>query len=136
MHRVTISIDDDLMADLDHYLIAGGHKNRSEAVRDMVRASLARQVLQSDGSDQCVAALVYVYEPETRQMAARLMADHYQCADISVARTHVGIDEGSCLEVSMLRGRRSEVEKFARRIIGERGVRHGQLVAVPCKSDQ
>ena len=40
MQRVTIAIDDELMDSLDAYMRASGHQNRSEAVRDLVRAAL------------------------------------------------------------------------------------------------
>ena len=43
MQRVTVTIDDELMSALDRYMEAGGHQNRSEAVRDLVRAGLLKQ---------------------------------------------------------------------------------------------
>jgi CopG family nickel-responsive transcriptional regulator len=131
MQRVTMTIDDDLMAILDKYMEAGGHQNRSEAVRDLVRAGLAKQPEIDDGGRQCMAAMVYVYDHETRQLSKRLMNDHHSHADLSIATLHVHIDAESCLEVSLLRGQKSEVEHFSRHVIGERGVRYGQLVVVP-----
>ena len=131
MQRVTMTIDDDLMAILDKYMEAGGHQNRSEAVRDLVRAGLMKQPQIDDGARQCMAALVYVYDHETRQLSKRLMEDHHSHTDLSIATLHVHIDAESCLEVSLLRGQKSEVEHFSRHVIGERGVRYGQLVVVP-----
>jgi CopG family nickel-responsive transcriptional regulator len=131
MQRVTMTIDDDLMAILDDYMEAGGHRNRSEAVRDLVRAGLTKQPQIEDGARHCMAALVYVYDHETRQLSKRLLEDHHSHTDLSIATLHVHIDAESCLEVSLLQGRKSEVEHFARHVIGERGVRYGQLVVVP-----
>jgi len=37
----------------------------------------------------------------------------------------------SCLEVAVLKGTTRDVRDFARRVIAERGVRHGRLVTVP-----
>ena len=135
MQRVTLTIDDELMADLDRYMEAGGHQNRSEAVRDLVRAGLLKQPKADDGARHCMAALVYVYDHETRQLSKRLMHDHHSHTDLSIATLHVHIDEGSCLEVSLLRGPKSEVEHFAGHVIGERGVRYGQLVVVPADAE-
>lgn len=131
MQRVTITIDDELMEALDRYMEAGGHRNRSEAVRDLVRAGLLKEPKVDDGARPCVAALVYVYDHETRQLSKRLMDDHHSHADMSIATLHVHMDEATCLEVSLLRGQKAEVEHFAGRVIGERGVRYGQLVVVP-----
>ncbi len=82
-----------------------------------------------------MAALVYVYDHETRQLSKRLLDDHHSHADLSIATLHVHIDEASCLEVSLLRGVKSEVEQFAQHVIGERGVRYGQLVVVPASAE-
>jgi CopG family nickel-responsive transcriptional regulator len=131
MQRVTMTIDDDLMAMLDQYMEACGHRNRSEAVRDLVRAGLTQQAEIDDGARQCMAALVYVYDHDTRQLSKRLINDHHSHADLSIATLHVHIDAESCLEVSLLRGQKSEVEHFSRHVTGERGVRYGQLVVVP-----
>lgn len=135
MQRVTVTIDDELMAALDAYMEAGGHQNRSEAVRDLVRAGLMKRPEIDDGSRACVAALVYVYDHETRQLSKRLTHDHHSHADMSIATLHVHMDESTCLEVSLLRGQKSEVEHFAGHIIGERGVRYGQLVVVPADAE-
>lgn len=134
MQRVTMTIDDDLMASLDQYMEAGGHRNRSEAVRDLVRAGLMKQPKLDDGDRQCIGALVYLYDHETRQLSKRLMHDHHSHADLSVAALHVHVDAETCLEVSLLRGRKSEVEHFAQHVIGERGVRYGQLVVAPAEA--
>ncbi|MGJ0395465.1 MAG: nickel-responsive transcriptional regulator NikR [Methylocystis sp.] len=131
MQRVTITIDEELMSALDQYMEAGGHRNRSEAVRDLVRAGLLKTPESDDNARPCVAALVYVYDHETRQLSKRLMNDHHSHADMSIATLHVHMDEATCLEVSLLRGQKSDVEHFADHLIGERGVRYGQLVVVP-----
>ncbi len=131
MQRVTITIDEELMSALDQYMEAGGHRNRSEAVRDLVRAGLLKTPEADDGARSCMAALVYVYDHETRQLSKRLMNDHHSHADMSIATLHVHIDESTCLEVSLLKGQKSDVEHFADHLIGERGVRYGQLVVVP-----
>lgn len=134
MQRVTMTIDDELMASLDRYMEAGGHQNRSEAVRDLVRAGLMRQPKLDDGDRHCVGALVYLYDHETRQLSKRLLHDHHSHADLSIAALHVHVDAETCLEVSLLRGRKSDVEHFAQHVIGERGVRYGQLVVAPAEA--
>ena len=136
MQRVTITIDEELMSALDQYMEAGGHRNRSEAVRDLVRAGLLKRPEADDSARACVAALVYVYDHETRQLSKRLMHDHHSHADMSIATLHVHLDEATCLEVSLLKGHKSDVEHFADHVIGERGVRYGQLVVVPADVEE
>lgn len=136
MQRVTVTIDDELMDALERYMEAGGHQNRSEAVRDLVRAGLMKEDDADDTSRSCVAAVVYVYDPAIRQLSRRLLEEHHAHVQMSVSTLHVHLDEKSCLEVSILRGRKSKVERFASHLIGERGVRYGQLVTVPVDQEK
>lgn len=131
MQRVTITLDDDLMADLDRIIAARGYQNRSEAIRDLARAGLEQAAVEVAGTRSCVAALVYVYDHEARELPKRLTREFHDHHDLSQATLHVHLDEASCLEVTVLRGRSAEVQSFANHVIAERGVRHGHVVYIP-----
>ena len=62
MQRVTITLDDELMDDLDRIIAARGYQNRSEAIRDLARTGLEQAAVEVADSKLCVAALVYVYD--------------------------------------------------------------------------
>ena len=49
MERFTISLDDDLARDFDAFIAARGHENRSEAVRDLIRARLESERQTASG---------------------------------------------------------------------------------------
>ncbi len=130
MQRVTVTLDEDLIAELDKFQRQRGYQNRSEALRDLTRAGL-QQVKEESDSGSCVAALVYVYDHEVRALAKRLASAQHDHHDLSVSTLHVHLDHQSCLEVAVLRGATSEVRHFSDHVIAERGVRHGRLVIVP-----
>jgi CopG family transcriptional regulator, nickel-responsive regulator len=131
MQRVTITLDDDLMADLDRIIAARGYQNRSEAIRDLARSGLQQAAVEAAGSRNCVAALVYVYDHHARDLPKRLTQGFHDHHDLSQATLHVHLDHESCLEVTVLKGRGSEVQSFANHVIAERGVRHGHVVYMP-----
>lgn len=130
MQRITITVDDDLMAEIDRVAAARGYQNRSEAIRDLTRAGLQQTALRSDGSRDCVAALVYVYDHEARELSRRLTRTFHDHHAMTLATLHVHLDADSCMEVNVLRGRSDEVQHFADHVVAERGVRHGQTVMV------
>lgn len=105
MQRITITLDDKLVAALDRVIAAYGYQNRSEAIRDLARAGIAqRQEHSEDDPQAAVAALVYVYDHLERGMAKRLTGSFHQHHDLSVASMHVHLDHVSCMEVAVLRG--------------------------------
>jgi CopG family transcriptional regulator, nickel-responsive regulator len=131
MHRITITIDDELMNDLDRVIETRGYQNRSEAIRDLARAGILQAVEDAGKGRDCVGALVYVYDHSTRDLAKRLVHAFHDHHDMSMATLHVHLDHESCMEVTVLKGRTVEVQKVADGVIAERGVRHGRLVVVP-----
>ena len=131
MHRVTITLDDALMAELDAIIAARGYQNRSEAIRDLARAGIRDAAGSADDKGACVAALVYVYDHAARQLSKRLTTAYHEHHEISLASLHVHLDEATCLEVTVLRGTSGEVQHFGEHVIAERGVRHGKIVRLP-----
>jgi CopG family nickel-responsive transcriptional regulator len=131
MQRVTITLDDDLMDDLDRIIAARGYQNRSEAIRDLARSGLEQAAVEVAGTRNCVAALVYVYDHHARELPKRLTQGFHDHHNLSQATLHVHLDTESCLEVTVLKGKGAEVQSFANAVIAERGVRHGHVVFVP-----
>ncbi len=133
MQRITITLDDDLMDELDAMIAAHGYQNRSEAIRDFARAGMqqAAQDKGQDGAGECVAAVVYVYDHDARDLSSRLVDTYHHHHDLSLATLHVHLDDDNCMEVTALRGPGREVQHFANHIIAERGVKYGRLVMMP-----
>ena len=131
MQRVTITIDDELMTELDRIIAAHGYQNRSEAIRDLARAGIREAAESLDQKRDCVAALVYVYDPAARQLSKRLADTFHDHHELSLASMHAHLDHDSCMEVTILRGKTADVQHFAEHVIAERGVRHGRVMVVP-----
>jgi CopG family nickel-responsive transcriptional regulator len=131
MQRITITVDDDLMHDLDALIALKGYANRSEAIRDLVRSSMNEVAIASDATSQCVGVLSYVFQHDARDLARRLTTSHHQHHDLSVASLHVHLNEELCLEVSLLRGEVRTVKQFADSIISQRAVVHGDVSIIP-----
>ncbi len=89
MQRVTLTLDDDLLAALDALSARRGYHNRSEAVRDILRDAL-NQDPPSPESRRGYAVLSYVYEHEKRELgepagghpasSSRSLRRHAACA--------------------------------------------------------
>jgi len=131
MQRITITIDNDLMAELDRMIEVKGYQNRSEAIRDLARAGLRQASVDAGDLDRCVGVLSYTYDHSARDLARKLTDTHHDHHDISVASMHVHLDHDRCLEVSILKGKTEDVRHFADHVKAERHVTHGSLALLP-----
>lgn len=130
MQRVTMTIDDDQLAMLDGYALQRGYTSRSEALRDILRRVGAEETTARDEAP-CLATLSYIYEHETRELARRLTSAQHRHHDLSISTLHVHVDQGDCLEVTVLKGPVGEVRAFADEVTTQRGVRMGNLHVMP-----
>ena len=119
------------LAELDAFMAARGYDNRSEAIRDLARRGLREASGAGGQKRDCVAALVYVYDHAARQLSKRLTRAFHDHHELSHASLHVHLDQESCLEVTVLKGKSADVQAFADHVIAERGVRHGKIVRMP-----
>jgi CopG family nickel-responsive transcriptional regulator len=127
MERFTISLDDELARAFDAFIASHAYENRSEAVRDLIRAKLEAQTAFQSDQGHCVASLSYVYSHGSRELAERLAARQHARHDLTVATMHVHLDHEDCLETVVLQGPTGEVRAFAATLTAEPGVRHGAL---------
>ncbi|WP_371324136.1 nickel-responsive transcriptional regulator NikR [Dechloromonas sp. ZY10] len=135
MERFTISLDAALAGDFDALIAARGYRNRSEAVRDLIRAAIAADRAREAPAGHCVANLSYVYNHHERELAERLTEKQHAHHDLTVAALHTHLDHENCLESVILRGPTARVQQFAEALIAERGVRHGQVNLIALEAE-
>lgn len=132
MQRITLSIDDDLAADFERLTALRGYRNRSEAVRDLIRSALAeREVADPAPGALCVASASYVYDHHERQLALRLTELQHAHGDLVISLMHAHVSGDDCLETVFLRGTIEAVRAFADALVAESGVRHGSASIIP-----
>lgn len=138
MHRFTISLDDELAAQFDAFIAAQGYENRSEAVRDLIRARLGSaslgEAVPATGAQQapwCVASVSYVYDHHEQTVTTRVLNLQHDHHDLVITSLHTHLDHDHCLETVVLRGPTAAVRACATQLVALRGVRHGNVHLVP-----
>jgi len=126
--RFGVSIDERLLDRFDDYIAEKAYVNRSEALRDLIRAALVDEQWNV-GEAEAVGTVTLVYDHHSRDLGDKL-TDHQHSHHHEVISTlHVHLDADHCLEVVVLRGVASEIKRIADELIGTRGVKHGKFVA-------
>jgi CopG family nickel-responsive transcriptional regulator len=118
-------MDEQLLAQFDEYLGRRGYSNRSEAVRDLIRKVLVNEEWEQDSEVVGVVTLVYNHhQPQLQEKITELQHEyHHQIT----STTHVHMDHHNCLEVTIVKGRASQVRELAEKLIALRGVKNGNL---------
>ena len=124
--RFGVSIESQLIKKFDALLARKGYATRSEAIRDMIRDTLVEQEWES-GKHETVGTITIVYNHQTRELEHALTDMQHKSFHQIVSTLHVHLDAHNCLEVLVVKGRSSDIQNIADRLIGTKGVKHGKL---------
>ena len=124
--RVSISLEEPLLAAFDKHIEGKGYANRSEAIRDLIRDRLVHEEA-AGSSGEIVAVVMLVFDHHARELAAKLIDKQHHHHELVVSSLHVHLGERHCLEVTILRGRCSKVKHLGEELIATRGVLHGEI---------
>jgi len=124
--RTGISLDRELLERFDRVIRKKGYKNRSEAIRDLVRDYAVAEDVEENRT--VVGTLTLVYDHHRPGLSERLIHAQHHAHGKVLAATHVHLDHRNCLEVVIMKGPSSEMKRLADQLLSLRGVKHGKLV--------
>lgn len=124
--RFGISIDSGLQESFDRLLTSKGYQSRSEAIRDLIRAAIVEEKMES-GDEEMVGTVTLVFNHHVRDLSDKLTEHQHQHHHQVVSALHVHLDAHNCLEVLVLRGKATDIKRIADELIGVKGVKHGRL---------
>ena len=132
--RFGVSLDSDLLKKFDDIIKSKGYKNRSEAIRDLIREELVSKEW-GDKNKETVGVFSLVYDHHQNELSHVLNNIQHDSLDIVRSSTHVHIDHHNCLEVIILKGKSSEIKKLTDELASTRGIKHGKLIMPSTGSD-
>ena len=124
--RFGISMSEDLLTMFDQQIVARGYANRSEAIRDLIRNRLV-ELEWEDENQEVAGTITLVYDHHVRGLNRQLTDIQHDYHQIILSTTHVHLDHHNCLEVLVIKGLAGEAREVAEKLIGLKGVKHGQL---------
>ncbi len=124
--RTGVSLESELLAQFDRAIAGKGYGSRSEAIRDLIREhSVTSDVARNR---VIIGTLTLVYDHHQPGLSERLIEAQHHYHGRVLAVTHVHLDLRNCLEVIIVKGRATEVQRLADQLLSLRGVKHGKLV--------
>jgi CopG family transcriptional regulator, nickel-responsive regulator len=125
--RFSVSLEDDLLEQFDRYCQQQEFATRSEAIRQLLRETLTKEAWEGESQD-AAGTLTLVYDhhrPQLRDHLTKLQHDH---TDLVVSTLHAHLTHDLCLEVIVLRGPSTKLQKIASQLRGLKGIFKGELV--------
>ena len=125
LYRFGVSLEQTLIDAFDRHIEARNYKNRSEAIRDLIREELVRKNWTEGGT--VAGAILMTYDHHKRELVNKLLDIQHAFQTTTIATQHVHLDHHHCLEMIAVKGRARQVERLADKLKSLVGVKHVSL---------
>lgn len=127
INRKGIAFDKAQLKEFDQLIKKIGYKNRSEAIRDLIREKLVIEK-QNNPDVLMMATLTMIYNHHEHNVQHELTHIEHHASGIIRSGLHVHLNNDNCLEVLILEGKVRDIKKLADQILSTKGVKNGKLV--------
>ncbi|MCX5633439.1 MAG: nickel-responsive transcriptional regulator NikR [Phycisphaerae bacterium] len=126
IERIGVSLEKDLLAVFDKFISEKSYKNRSEAIRDLIREHLSKQKLEHKKTP-AIGAIFLIYDHHTAHISSVFKRLQHHKPIKTISSIHVYIDHRNCLEILIVRGLALDINAMGEKMISLRGVKHGYI---------
>ena len=123
--RFGVSLEDALLKKFDELNDKKGYTNRSEAIRDLIRAELVREEWES--GKEVVGAVSIIYDHHKRELLNKIVDMQHDYQPLILSTMHIHLDHDNCLETIIVKGESSAVKKFYEKMRAVKGVKHADI---------
>lgn len=124
--RFGVSVESSLLDRFDAFIKDRKYKNRSEALRDLMRESLVSDAWEKDS--HIAGGIAYVYDHHKRQLVNQLLAIQHDFFDLVVSSQHIHLDHDNCLEIIVVKGHARRVSDLYHEIKAMKGIQHIDII--------
>ena len=127
MPIISISLNDEILSEIDKLQKSMGFSGRSEIIRAALRILISEEKQRSTLSGLIHAILMVVHDEESEQVVTGIKHNH---EDLIGTHLHSKIDGNKCMELFLLRGKAEKVDVMTRDFQTNRKMDHVKLVAM------
>lgn len=126
VRRFGVSLEDEILNELDHFVNLRKFPNRSQAIRFLIKNYVIDEKI--DENNIVAGSIVLVYDHHRRDLQNKSTTIQHDYHQLILSVQHVHIDHHNCLETIAVMGKASSLKELSDKLIAIKGVKHGKLV--------
>ena len=124
--RFGVSLEEELLSELDRLVEKSHFPNRSQAIRYLIKKYSVED--EWEGNHEVAGAIVLVYNHHKRGLQTKSTEVQHDFHHLILSVQHVHLDHHNCLETIAVKGKARDLKMLANSLIAIKGVKHGELV--------
>lgn len=126
LKRFGVSLEDNILEDLDDFVKDNNFANRSQAIRFLVEKSVVEKKWMCDHI--VTGVVIIIYDPEMKDIDAKISEIETAIKESILSSMRYFPKEGCCLHVTSLIGKAHCLTELSDKLISIKGIRHGKLL--------
>jgi len=124
--RFSISLEKELLEELDLYTDDNNFANRSQALRQLIEKNIVEKKWHCNNI--VAGAVVMIYDHHKKEIATRSNDIQHNYFDVILSSQHYHLSHDICLEIIAVKGLANRLTELSDKLISIKGIKHGKLV--------
>jgi len=124
--RFSVSLEEDLLKELDHFVNENKFPNRSQAVRHLIEKNIVERKWQCNNI--VAGAIVMIYDHHKKEILARSNEIQHDYFGVILSSQHFHLSHDICLEIIAVKGKAKTLTDLSDKLISIKGIKHGKLI--------
>ncbi|HOB84305.1 MAG TPA: nickel-responsive transcriptional regulator NikR [Bacteroidales bacterium] len=124
--RFSVSLEEELLKELDEYVKDYNFANRSQGLRYLIEKNIVEKKWQCNNI--VAGAVVMIYDHHKKDIIARANEIQHDYLNVILSSQHYHLDHDMCMEIIAVKGKAKTLTGLADKLISIKGIRHGKLL--------
>ncbi len=129
--RFGVSLEEDVLKELDALVSKHQFPNRSQAIRFIIKEHAVKEKWQ--GNEEVGGSVTLLFDHHKRNLSQQAVKVQHDYHHLILSVQHIHLDHKNCLEMIALKGKADELINLSDKLIGLKGVKYGKLVMTTLK---
>lgn len=126
LKRFGVSLESELLEDLDQYTSDNGFANRSQAIRFLVEKNVAEQKWQCNHI--VAGTIIIMYNQDKKEIVAKISSIQQNYTDVILSSTQYYVNKTFCMHIVTVMGEARRLTELSDCLTTIKGIKHGKLV--------
>lgn len=124
--RFSISLEKELLEELDQFSLDNNFANRSQAVRHLIEKNIVEKKWQCN--NVVAGAIVMIYDHHKKDISVTSNDIQHNYFEVILSSQHYHLSHDICLEIIAVKGQANKLTELSEKLISIKGIKHGKLL--------
>ena len=124
--RFSISLEEELLKELDQYVKDNSFANRSQGLRHLIEKNIVEKKWHCN--NVVAGAIVMIYDHHKKEIITKSNDIQHDYFNVILSSQHFHLTHDTCLEIIAVKGKAKTLTELSEKLISIKGIKHGKLI--------